>query len=314
MSLKRDKALPDIPHDVVIGLVGDEVTTALPPARSASNANKILPAINIEKTLSGEEMDRLHELWNGAALSARAHRKRQGGQRTPLLRVPAPISIPDPENMLPMFPSTTPSMTTPSTPGSQKRWGFLSARKLSDAQKSEKKATSALEILRSKAQQRLMKKLTKSTPNLVGEAKAAAAQPGPSATEAAMAVLIPSPKANNATVPPTSSLPPKPRDSQNQEMVDEPEEFVPDPDDTGIYFTMDPNWRASRGSEVMLMFISPIPGDDDPMPDSPLLHRPHSLGDLSLPFQTPEPSGSDHPAVVSLHPIDELHSYLDFDL
>jgi hypothetical protein len=77
LAFSLDKALPNIPIDVdVIETVErNEVNSPSHSARSdaPSNKNKILPSIDVEKTLSGEEMDRLHDLWNGAALSAVSH-------------------------------------------------------------------------------------------------------------------------------------------------------------------------------------------------------------------------------------------------
>ncbi|KAF9223892.1 hypothetical protein BS17DRAFT_781361 [Gyrodon lividus] len=76
-AFSRDKALPAIPIDVnVVGAVaGPEVHSPLSSTGSdgSSNMDKMLPSIDVEKTLSGEELDRLHDLWNGAALSAVSH-------------------------------------------------------------------------------------------------------------------------------------------------------------------------------------------------------------------------------------------------
>ncbi|KAF8841795.1 hypothetical protein BDN67DRAFT_1068238 [Paxillus ammoniavirescens] len=305
LTFSRDKALPKIPIDVdVIGTVeGNEVNSPSHSKRSdaPSNKNKMLPSIDIEKTLSREEMDRLHDLWNGAALSARAHRKRQRGQDTASIRVPPPISIPDPEDISASLPSATPSITTKT----QKRWGFLSARKLSDAN-SEKKATNALEILRSKAQQRLMTKLkcTKSTPNLSGQVKAAV-QASATGAPAVPAVVSFSQTAEETVRAP---VPLSPQEFPTSEMVPELETL----DDNAIYFTID--WRGSQES-VVFDFITPIPSDDDlhGRPNSPLLHRHHSLDQLAFAYQqstsmvTPEERSTD----TYPHPVDELHSFLE---
>ena len=70
----RDKDLPGIPVDIDASgtVVGDEGPCLIPSSKNATSANteKALPSINVEKTLSEEEMSRLHELWNGAGLSA----------------------------------------------------------------------------------------------------------------------------------------------------------------------------------------------------------------------------------------------------
>ncbi|KAF9234232.1 hypothetical protein BU15DRAFT_65900 [Melanogaster broomeanus] len=315
LTYSRDKALPDIPVDV------DEVRTVAEnevnsPGHSGGNGgswkmNKILPSIDVEKTLSGEDMDRMH----GAALSAvsqidrlaRAHRKKRG-HNTTTLRVPAPISIPDPENILSSLPSATASIKTPSTTGTHKRWGFLSARKNSDAGNSEKKVVNALEILRSKAQQRLITKLTKSTPNLSAQVKAAVqgSSTGPPATPE---ISKAAPTAGGATSPCVPSVPAKPLD---HEVLAELEKF----DKNAIYFTIDPEWRASQGS-VVLKFITPIPSDYGPngRPDSPLLHRHHSLDQLACAHDDWQPLMSmefPEECLDNTHPVDELHSFLEF--
>lgn len=73
-ALGTEKALPDIPVDVGAGstVVADEGLWLIPSPGipTSANTNKALPSVNVENTLSGEEMTRLHELWNGAGLSA----------------------------------------------------------------------------------------------------------------------------------------------------------------------------------------------------------------------------------------------------
>ena len=76
MSLvfEREKDLPAIPVDIESSrtAVEDKGFWSIPSPKIATSAitNKTLPSINIENTLSEEEMSRLHELWNGAGLSA----------------------------------------------------------------------------------------------------------------------------------------------------------------------------------------------------------------------------------------------------
>jgi hypothetical protein len=168
--------------------------------------------------------------------------------------------------------------------------------------------TNALEILRSKAQQRLMTKLkcTKSTPNLSGQLKAAV-QASATGAPAVPAVVRAAPTAKEAASAPVSL---SPKELPASEMVPELETL----DDNAIYFTIDPDWRASQGS-VVFQFITPIPSDDDlhGRPDSPLIHRHHSLDQLAFAYQqsmsmapSEERSTNTYP-----HPIDELHSFLE---
>lgn len=82
-------------------------------------------------------------------------------------------------------------------------------------------------------------------------------------------------------------------------------------DKRGIYLTLDPDWRISRG-EALLSFLSPIPHDYDPFrPDSPILHRHQSLCDLAM--LAPKPSGEPNPDnhdEAYTYSIDELHSFV----
>ena len=87
-----------------------------------------------------------------------------------------------------------------------------------------------------------------------------------------------------------------------------------DTDENAIYFTVDPNWRASRGS-AELEPITAIP--DSPVssgrPDSPLLHRHYSLDQRSFAgvHVTNTLCAMEYPSGDVLHPIDELHAYLE---
>lgn len=73
-ALRREKKLPDIPVDIDASgaVVGDEGLYSIPSSEIATSTNtdKALPSINVEKTLSKDEISRLHELWNEAGLSA----------------------------------------------------------------------------------------------------------------------------------------------------------------------------------------------------------------------------------------------------
>lgn len=98
-------------------------------------------------------------------------------------------------------------------------------------------------------------------------------------------------------------------------------EAVLSPEDmegNAIYFTIDSSRRASRGS-VQFHFITPIPDSPTSLgrSDSPLLHRQHSLDQLSFAAQqaTKAFRAMEFPEVYPsdevLHPIDELHAYLE---
>jgi hypothetical protein len=87
-----------------------------------------------------------------------------------------------------------------------------------------------------------------------------------------------------------------------------PQELEIDLNDGGIYLTLDPEWRSSRG-DVFLTFLSPIP---DEIPDSPIIHRRHSLVELqsrqSMPMR--QPQDEVRPTRPRMDSIDELHSFL----
>lgn len=163
------------------------------------------------------------------------------------------------------------------------------------------------------AQDRLKKKLryAKSAPNLGDQAasleRGATLQP---------AVPIPAevaPKNVEASSPRTPS---SPSESATPEAVLQPGDM----DENAIYFTIDPNWRASQGS-VQFQFITPIPDSPTSLgrQDSPLLHRHHSLDQLSFAAQdaTKVSTTMEFPDEVYSgdeglhHIIDELHTCLE---
>ncbi|KAG8213451.1 hypothetical protein J3R82DRAFT_11967 [Butyriboletus roseoflavus] len=316
--LGREKTLPDIPVDIDAGstVEADEGLWLIPSCNipTSANTNKALPSINVENTLSEGEMSRLHELWNGAGLSARAHRRRRHGPNPTPRRIPAPISIPDPEDIPIILSSAGPSTTTttPSTTVARKRWGFRSARPFSETQEAGKKVPNALEKLRVMAQDRLKKKLryAKSAPNLGDQA---------APTEREVTPQPPVPM--SAEAPPRDVEASSPRTPSSPSGLATPEAILQpeDVDENAIYFTIDPNWRASQGS-VQFQFITPIP--DSPISfkgrsDSPLLHRHYSLDQLSFAAQeattalTTMEFPDMYPSDEVLHPIDELHAYLE---
>lgn len=111
----------------------------------------------------------------------------------------------------------------------------------------------------------------------------------------------------------TSRNPTSPGELAAPETVLQPEHM----DANAICFTIDPSWQASQGS-VQFHCITPIPDSPTSLgrPDSPLLHRHHSLDQLSFAAQrcrtlnameAPEANLSDE----VLHPIDELHAHLE---
>ncbi|KAG6370821.1 hypothetical protein JVT61DRAFT_11032 [Boletus reticuloceps] len=306
LALEREKELPDIPIDTnpSEAVVVDEGLGSIPPA----NTNKALPPIKAEKTLSEEEISRLHELWNGAGLSARAHRRGRRGQDPLPHRIPAPISIPKPDN-IPLTSLGRPaglSMTSTTAPetAARKRWGFLSARRSSETQEEEKKAPNALEVLREMAQGRLKKKLryAKSAPDLGNQA--APLRRGVKFQHPVSTPVKATPKnmgassARNITPPRGSAIP--------EAVLQQG-----DMDENAIYFTIGPNWRASQGS-VQFEPITPIPDSPTSLgrPDSPLLHRPHSLHQLAQ-RAAATLTARDFPKTYPGDPIDELHAYLE---
>lgn len=110
--------------------------------------------------------------------------------------------------------------------------------------------------------------------------------------------------------------PTSPGELATPEAVLQPEDI----DENAIYFTIDPSWRASRGS-AQFRSITPIPESPTSFgrSDSPLLHRHHSLDQLSFAAQQATksftamefPEVTVYPSDEVLHPIDELHAYLE---
>lgn len=149
------------------------------------------------------------------------------------------------------------------------------------------------------AQGRLKKKLryTRSAPNLVA----------PSERGVTLQPAVPRPKDASASNP--RILPP-PGELATPEAVLQSEDM----DKNAIYFTIDPTWRVSQGS-MGFQFITPIPDSPTSLgrPDSPLQHRHHSLDQLSFAAQQPTAMESPvaYPGDQILHPIDELHTYLE---
>lgn len=72
--LQREKALPDIPNDVddsrTVEHEEPRLVSSPKIATTSADTSKALPSVNVENMLSGEEMCRLHALWNEAGLSA----------------------------------------------------------------------------------------------------------------------------------------------------------------------------------------------------------------------------------------------------
>ena len=183
-------------------------------------------------------------------------------------------------------------------------------RPLSERQGAERKTPNALEALRTKAQDRLKKKLryAKSAPNL-GD------QSAPLRQGVTPVVLTPTEVVTKNIGGGSQRDLASPCKSATSEAVPQQE----DADENAIYFTIDPNWRASRGS-AQFEAITPIPNSFTSFlerPDSPLLHRHYSLDQLSfLALQaTKTLTDMEFPRVYPrgevLHPIDELHAYLE---
>lgn len=108
-------------------------------------------------------------------------------------------------------------------------------------------------------------KAARSTPNLNAVAKVSVQEASP---------VPPIPR--DATLTPAIKRPTDTPANQSGEVA--PQELEIDLNDGGIYLTLDPEWRSSRG-DVFLTFLSPIP---DEIPDSPIIHRRHSWLSYSL--------------------------------
>lgn len=184
-------------------------------------------------------------------------------------------------------------------------------RSVSEKQEVQKKSSNALKILRAIGQDRLRKKLryARSAPNL-GD------QSAPLRRGVALPPAIPRP----VEVVPKDASAGSPCTPSSVGEIATPKSVL-DPEDmdgNAIYFTMDPAWRASQGS-AQFQFITPIPGSPTSLgrPDSPLLHRHYSLDQLSFAAQeatralTAKGFPVAYPSDEILHPIDELHAYLE---
>ncbi|KAI6042921.1 hypothetical protein EDC04DRAFT_3138778 [Pisolithus marmoratus] len=290
MPSDRNKALPAIPLSTGPRVCGRPIVPQFHSAGSAPKVSKALPAIKVEETLSQEEVDNLRDHWNVSVKETRVYRKRQLGQH---MQFPvSPVFIPDTADSIPTTPLSA-SSQAPSTSRSHKLWDFLKGRSMPMSQPSTK-SVNVLESFRCKAQQNLRRKLksTISTPDMRSKARRVGNP------EVGAMPSIPS------LIPHTSPT----RTAEVAEVLAQ-EELVTDK--KGIYLTLDPSWRISHG-QAMLSFLSPIPQDYDPFrPDSPILHRYQSLCDLAM--LAPKPSGEprpDHHAEAYIHPIDELHSFV----
>ncbi|KAG9314811.1 hypothetical protein JVU11DRAFT_3902 [Chiua virens] len=304
--LGRDKELPGIPvkpdpsrsSAEFKGLNSRTTYYLHPKSHPSADTNKALPPINVEETLSVEQLDRLYEIWNEAGLTARAHRKRYRSQNAPR-RAPAPIAIPDRQGMAlssPPDPSVKGDVSRTET--SRKRWGVPWPSSV--AQEVEKK-TGALQVLRTMAQDRLKRKIrcAKSTPNLTERVTR------PSVTAPMCVVTVP--KDGDAS---GSSIQPSSRKSAT---TMPPEDLDAD----GIYFTLDPNSRFSQDS-VRFQPITPIPGSTTAFgrPDSPLLHRHYSLDQLAFSAQEAARMSAmelplEHAGDEVVRLIDEVQAYLE---
>ncbi|KAH7884487.1 hypothetical protein F5I97DRAFT_1830946 [Phlebopus sp. FC_14] len=288
MPLNCDKALPELPTQRT---GADNASGPRSTFESASDTNKTLPIINIENKISAEEMDRLHDLWNETSAAA------------PPAEATSPLSNP----RAGYCKRANQCFFRPHDDSSVNEWLSTTLRLLQH--KADAKATNALQSIRSKAQQRLMNKLkyAKSTPNLSGKDTAAVK---------AEARIAPNP--SKLTLPP--KLAPVIRDEASKgEPAPKPEASSPleeldvNVSDGGIYLTFDPEWRTSSG-DVLLTFITPIAQEPLARPDSPLLHRHRSLCELTTHFHFSgrhTESTRKQSADAALHPIDELHSYLE---
>ncbi|KAH7928062.1 hypothetical protein BV22DRAFT_1126830 [Leucogyrophana mollusca] len=283
MSYNVMKELPKLPASDGPDTVADQ----LPHTGSVINLAKPRPHILLERRVAPEDMERLRNRWQEISTSTgeSVRRKRQLGQRNPL----GPFPVPGATENTP--PTSVKLDSMPGTPGSQKRRGLF-GRKLSDTQRPNKAALGIEKELSTKRSFKFLKKskTTKSAPDLNGAAKAAAVKSSAVPVVPPMPkVSLPAPKANN---------------------------FDIDINDGGIYFTCDSSWDASQG-DATLIFVSPNRIDDAAVgeePDSPLLHGSYSHADISSMRRLPLRRRSDYrenPSPARMHPIDELHSFLD---
>ncbi|KAL4072614.1 hypothetical protein V8B97DRAFT_1957249 [Scleroderma yunnanense] len=216
---------------------------------------------------------------------------------------PPPIILPDATEGIPASALSTPNQALPES-RSRKLWDLLKGKCDRDklvsfpinlmnsntpTSPSVQKTANTLQSFRSKAQHNLLKRLKNatSTPEIGGRANVTT-------------------KTEVATAPPVPTLPKEvaPDMSVEKNRALTQEELMID--DGGIYLTIDSDWRNSRG-EAVLTFLSPIPQDYDPFrPDSPILHRHRSLCDLATLIRMQEPNVG----TTTVHPIDELHSFI----
>ncbi|EGN98821.1 hypothetical protein SERLA73DRAFT_181481 [Serpula lacrymans var. lacrymans S7.3] len=212
------------------------------------------------------------------------------------------------------------SVPSPSTPASCKRWGMFmlkykiqhsqilflmtfTFRKPSYALKSRGEKIESTADTGCERSLKFLKKsaTTKSAPDLKALGKATGAK------RLAPPVRPVPPLPQSATVPPSTKFP----------VADEEQEgeLTNDFNDKGIYFGCDPRWDPSQG-DATLFLISPV--DDVPAAadcEELIVKRQRSFtrSTHSLPLDSPNSQIHYHrsPQTQRMHPIDELHSYLE---
>ncbi|OAX39514.1 hypothetical protein K503DRAFT_865372 [Rhizopogon vinicolor AM-OR11-026] len=293
MPLNAEKDLPSLPGD------GRQMHRALPSTGGVVHATRSRPTLNLEKPLSPEELALLHDRWNEATSARHIRFERQPLQHGRLRSAPPPPS--EAEN-IPVSASRGNDQT--STPTPQRQWGIFTRKKLvADASKSDEQVPSSSKPIRSK-KFLSRAKAARSTPDLNASAKADAQHVSPAVPPIPREAPSPAPAKQPAKAPaPATKQPEKPPTNQGGE-APAPELEI-NLNDGGIYLTFDPDWRTSCG-DVVLTFLSPIP---DEIPDSPIMHRRHSLDELHRQI-TPRSQATSTGA--KMDPIDELHSFLEY--
>ncbi|KAH7912792.1 hypothetical protein BJ138DRAFT_1099972 [Hygrophoropsis aurantiaca] len=287
----------------------------LPLAGSVLNLAKPRPHILLERRIAPADMERLRSRWQAVAISstdtiavpdarnsnstntqtlASVREKRRLGQVGPLGPFPVP-----PKQLENIAPAPSGPHTAPIPPVSQKRWVMFTRKALSSRR--FMKMTSSPETTTSKqgySKSTKKAKPSKSTPNLKSAAKTAPVKANPVEPTAPKVTLV----AKEAATVGLKNF-----------------EFDVDIKDGGIYFACDPNWEPSQG-DVTLVFVSPDPVDEPQvvfdMPDSPILHGSRSDAEICSTRSLPLRRRSEYREALSppgLHPIDELHSFLDID-
>ncbi|KAG0694692.1 hypothetical protein DFH29DRAFT_959082 [Suillus ampliporus] len=342
MLLNVDKELPTLPRDLITDRGSNPALLAPPSTGGRVNMARLQPMLDLDKSLSTEDLALLCNHWNEAT-SARCIRfQRQRVHNDHLHSAPLPTS--EGEDIFS-------HANDCSMPICRKRWGIFTRKQTADAQKSEDHAlkTSKHVCFLNTA------KVARSMPNLNAAAKAGAQRASPpihatlhEATASPPAIKqatniyvgqlnealqelvvltflspIPDETPDSPIIPlstpvikwQSTNAPVNELDDVSQEPgieldhggidMDHGDIYL---DDGGIYLTFDPEWRSSCG-EVILTFLLPIPNETS---NSPLIPWSHSLSELHS-WQIP-PIPRITITRASMHTVDELQSFLGIEI